>query len=51
MNWKNKFKEKHTIDCNKLLYKQRVMLDNKTIPHKNKKKYAEKFKCRKKVKI
>ena len=40
-----------TIDGNKLLAKRRVMLQNKTVPHKNKKKYAEKYKCRKKVKL
>lgn len=46
-----KIKKEHigTIDGNKLLIHQRVMLSNKTIPHKNKKKEKEKFKCRKKV--
>jgi len=51
MNWKEKFNEKYTIDCNRLLYKQRVMLDNKTVSHKNKKRYNNKYKCRGKVKI
>lgn len=38
-----------TIDGNRLLSKQRVMLDNKPVPHKNKKKESAKYKCRKKV--
>ena len=48
-----KGKKEHiaTIDGNKLLAKRRVILQNKTVPHKNKKKHAEKYKCRKKIKI
>lgn len=47
---KNKKHYIGTIDGNKLLINQRVMLTNKTIPHKNRKKEKEKYKCRKKVK-
>jgi len=48
-----KGKKEHiaTINGNKLISKQRVILSNKTIPHKNKKKYIDKYKCRKKIKI
>lgn len=47
-----KTKKEHitTIDGNKLLAKRRVMLSNKTVPHKNKKKEKNKYKCRKKIK-
>jgi len=44
-------KETYKVDGNELLAKRRVMLENKTVTHKNKKKYKEKYKCRKKVKI
>lgn len=47
---KNKKEHIATIDGNKLLAKRRVMLSNKTVPHKNKKKESAKYKCRKKVK-
>lgn len=48
---KGKKKNLGKIDGNELLIKQRVMLDNKTIPHKNKKKLKSKYKCRKSVKL
>lgn len=44
-------KETYKVDGNELLAKRRVMLENKTVAHKNKKKQANKYKCRKKVKI
>lgn len=46
---KIKDKDLGTIDKNKLLIKRRVMLFNKSIPHKNKKKEKEKFKTRKPI--
>lgn len=39
-----------TIDGNRLLSKRRVMLFNKPVVHKNKKKEKQKYKCRKKIK-
>lgn len=44
-------KETHKIDGNELMSKCRVNIDNKTVPHKNKKKIKDKYKCRKKIKI
>ena len=38
------------IKGNELMSKVRVILDNKTVAFKNKKKYYNKYKCRKKVK-
>jgi len=42
-------KETIKLDGNKMMAKTRVILDNKTVPHKNKKKYNDKYKCRKKI--
>ncbi|MFW6046957.1 MAG: hypothetical protein ACOCP4_04135 [Candidatus Woesearchaeota archaeon] len=43
-------KETIKIDGNKLLAKRRVVLSNKTVPHRNKKKEKNKYKCRKNIK-
>ena len=42
-------KEVWKIDANRLMYKQRVCLDNKTKAHKNKKRHRNKYKCRSKL--
>ena len=42
-------KEIWKIDANRLMYKQRVCLDNKTKAHKNKKRHRNKYKCRSKI--
>lgn len=44
-------KEKIKLDGNQMMANTRVNLDNKTMPHKNKKKYKDKYKCRKKIKL
>lgn len=44
-------KEIIKMDGNLMRFKQRVNLDNKTIPFKNKKKLKNKYKCRGKIKL
>lgn len=43
--------EKITINGNEFMIKERVMMNNKPVKHKNKKKLKNKYKCRKRVPV
>jgi len=46
---KQKVENLGIINGNEILSNCRVNLNNKTVPYKNKKKYNNKYKCRKKI--